>query len=268
MSQQSTITITQEQADFFREEGYLAVERITTDEEVVRMRGAYDEIFARRAGREEGMEYDVASADEEDTEPTLVQILEPGNYAEALRDSRYETNALAISRQLLGPGCVYVGAFALLKPARIGSATPWHQDTAYWDPALDDLESNLSVWMPLQPATVENGCLYYIPGSHRAEVAPHHHVNDDPKIHALELDEGYFDLSTSVACPLPAGGATFHGGRICHYAPPNTTEEPRRALVLAFRVTKPPLEPARDFYWQHQTDTYAAKKRGATRPGL
>ncbi len=120
MSQQSTITITKEQVDLFHEEGYLAVERITTDEEIERMRAAYDEIFARRAGREEGHEYDLAGPDEEGTEPALPQILEPRKYADDLRDTLYEANALAISTQLLGPGCHVVGAHAILKPARVG----------------------------------------------------------------------------------------------------------------------------------------------------
>ena len=92
MSQQSTITITNEQVDFFREEGYLAVERITTDEEMERMRAAYDDIFARRAGREEGHEYDLAGPDEEGTEPALPQILEPRKYADELRDTLYEAD--------------------------------------------------------------------------------------------------------------------------------------------------------------------------------
>jgi len=263
MSQQSTITITNEQVDFFREEGYLAVERITTDEEMERMRAAYDDIFARRAGREEGHEYDLAGPDEEGTEPALPQILEPRKYADELRDTLYEANALAISTQLLGPGCHVAGAHAILKPARTGVATPWHQDIAYWDPASDDLA--LSVWMPLQPATIENGCMHFIPRTHHSDVAPHHHIDDNPKIPGLEMDEGHFDLSTAVACPLPAGGATFHYSKTCHYTPPNLSEEPRRAFVLGFKVSQPPLDEPRDFHWQLETDTYAAKKREAAR---
>ena len=69
-----TIEISDEQVESFRREGYLAVERLTTDEEVARMRAAYDEIFARRAGRDEGMEFDLAGTDEEGSEAGLPQI--------------------------------------------------------------------------------------------------------------------------------------------------------------------------------------------------
>ena len=256
-----TIEISDEQVESFRREGYLAVERLTTDEEVARMRAAYDEIFARRAGRDEGMEFDLAGTDEDGSEASLPQILEPRKYAPALRDTLYEANALAVSRRLLGDQTRARGAHAILKPARVGSETPWHQDEAYWGPGENYL--SLSVWMPLQEATVENGCMHFIPGTHEWEVMPHHHINNDPRIHGLEVDAGHVDVSGAVACPLPAGGATFHYSRTFHYTGPNRSDVPRRAFVLGFGIALPPRENPRDFYWQKQTDTYAAQKRAA-----
>ena len=146
------VEISDEQVDFFRREGYLAVERLTSDEEVARMRTAYDEIFARRAGRDEGMEFDLAGTDEEGREASLPQILEPRKYAPALRDTLYEANALAVSRRLLGDETQARGAHAILKPARIGSETPWHQDEAYWLPDIPDRRA-LSIWLALDEAT-------------------------------------------------------------------------------------------------------------------
>ncbi|MEE2659824.1 MAG: phytanoyl-CoA dioxygenase family protein [Candidatus Latescibacterota bacterium] len=151
------------------------------------------------------------------------------------------------------------GSHAILKPARIGSKTPWHQDEAYWDPAANYL--SLSVWLPLQEATPENGCMYFIPRSHESDVRPHHHIDNNPKIHGLEIDDGQFNMNTAVACPLPAGGATFHYSRTCHYTPPNVSDEDRRAFVLTFAIDQLPPEMPRDFYWQRETRTYAATKR-------
>ena len=59
------IRVTEEQVEFFCREGYLAIERITSDEEVERLRATYDELFARRAGREEGRQYDLAGTDDD-----------------------------------------------------------------------------------------------------------------------------------------------------------------------------------------------------------
>ena len=71
---ESTLRITDEQVAFFQENGYLSIERITTDEEVAKMRKAYDEIFSSRAGRDEGNQFDLGGTDEKGKEAALPQI--------------------------------------------------------------------------------------------------------------------------------------------------------------------------------------------------
>ena len=268
-----TIRVNDEQVEFFCREGYLAVERITSDEEVERLRVAYDELFARRAGREEGRQYDLAGTDEEDAVATLPQILEPRDYASALRNTLFEANALAITGQLLEGRARYekvvaveevvdLGIHAILKPPGIGSETPWHQDEAYWDPGQNYL--GLSAWLPLQEATVENGCMQFIPRTHTWDVVPHHHVDGDPRVEALVVDEGRIDTTQAVACPLAAGGATFHFCRTFHYAGPNRSKQPRRALSLTACMPLPPREAPRDFYWQREKRTSAGRRREET----
>ena len=131
------------------------------------------------------------------------------------------------------------------QPAEDGVETPWHQDEAYWDPAYD--YEALSVWTPLQEATLENGCMQFLPGSHHRGVLPHHSIGHDIRIHGLETDA--VDSGLAVACPVPAGGCTIHHCRTLHYAGPNRSGEPRRAYILTFR--KPPTlrKIPRDFPW-------------------
>jgi ectoine hydroxylase-related dioxygenase (phytanoyl-CoA dioxygenase family) len=57
-------------------------------------------------------------------------------------------------------------------------------------------------------------------------------------------------VTRPVACPLPPGGATVHSGRTLHYAGPNTTDEPRRALIMAFFVEPRRLDQPRNYHWQ------------------
>ena len=223
------------------------------------MRKAYDLIFEQRAGRGEGMEFDLAGTDEEGKPADLPQILNPKRYSEELRDTLYEANALHISRQLLGEDVKPRGSHAIFKPAKHGAPTPWHQDEAYWNPSVQ--ADSLSVWMPLQEATLENGCMEFIPKSHTFDVKPHHHIDNNPKIHGLEVDDGIIDPSRAVACPLPQGGATFHMSRVFHYTGPNHSDIPRRAFILGFGIEGEQLAKPRDFYWQRVTETYAAKKR-------
>lgn len=243
--------VSKEQVDFFQVNGFLALEELAGPDEVAAMRELYDRLFAERAGRGVGDQFDLAGADEDGARASLPQILRPSYYAPELLDMPCRERALAVARALLGDAAQPMGDHAIMKPAGHGAATPWHQDEAYWSP---DLQYNsLSVWIPLQEATVANGCMHFIPGSHHLDVLPHHCINNDPRIHGLEVDD--IDDSTAVACPLPPGGATFHMARTLHYAGPNHTDGVRRALILGFGTpTKPYPEPRR-FPWNEQKQT-------------
>ncbi len=258
---QQTVRLEQWQIDFFQANGFLVLEQVTTREEVERMRAAYDEIFARRAGREDGMHLDPGGPDQDVNDITLEQILNPMAYHEDLRDTLYAANVRGIARQLLGEEASGGGGHAIYKHPG-GMETPWHQDEAYWGPAME--YRSFSVWMPLQDVTVEGGCMQFIPGSHRLpEILPHRHIGDDPRVHGLELVPGAYECRDAVACPLPAGGATVHLNNTLHYCGPNRTDVPRRAFILGGGLPARKRSVPRDFPWQHETDTVSQKTRKA-----
>jgi ectoine hydroxylase-related dioxygenase (phytanoyl-CoA dioxygenase family) len=151
----------------------------------------------------------------------------------------------------------------ILKPAGYGRETPWHQDEAYWDPGTR--YRSLSIWLPLDPASVESGCMQFIPGSHLGAVRQHRHIDNDPTVHGLVTDD--VDPSQAVACPIPVGGATFHHCRTLHYAGPNTTDRTRRAyiLVLSSRVERSETADSRP--WQAEEREALAKLKSLARPG-
>lgn len=257
-----TLTIRQEDIEFFQGNGYVVLDAIATQEELVELRRIYDDLFQRRAGREEGMQFDLAGADEEGIEATLPQILAPSRYAPKLNSMKFKERARLYAEQLLGGECEG-GDHAILKPPFTGSDTPWHQDEAYWSPELK--YSSLSIWMPLQDATVESGCMQFVPKSHLQGVLPHHPIHNDPRVHGLEVDN--FNESEVVACPIPAGSVTVHHCRTLHYAGPNRTAEPRRAYIQVFGLPTGKREEPRDFYWQEvqQTAREARAKEFADR---
>ena len=85
----------------------------------------------------------------------------------------------------------------------------------------------------------------------------HRHIDDDPLVHGLVTDD--VDTSEAVACPIPAGGATFHHCRTLHYSAPNTTAEVRRAYILVLggpprKSDKPAHRP-----WQTEEQEALAK---------
>jgi ectoine hydroxylase-related dioxygenase (phytanoyl-CoA dioxygenase family) len=260
-NREPTVVLTQEQIDFYHREGYLVLDAITTPQEVAWLREIYDRLFAMQAGREAGDQFDLAGTDEEGRAAALPQILGPSKYAPELKEGLYRVNALAVARQLLGPEAEPHGEHAIFKPARTGAATPWHQDEAYWDPTME--YESMSIWIPLQEATLENGRMQFVPGSHRQQVATHHSINHDPRIHGLEVDAA--DVSGAVACPIPAGGATIHHNRILHYTGPNTSDVPRRAYILLFGHKPRKTAEERDFYWNRQKETARQQRAEQTR---
>jgi ectoine hydroxylase-related dioxygenase (phytanoyl-CoA dioxygenase family) len=256
--------LTAEQVLSFHLNGFLSIPTpITDDAELTWMREVYDGMFARRAGRERGDQFDLAGSDEEGKAAALPQILSPAKYAPELSEGKYLATATEIVRQLFGPEATAHVAHAIFKPAGMGAPTPWHQDEAYWDPSFQ--YKSASIWMPLQEASIENGCLWFLPGSHEWPIVEHQPIGGNVKVHGLEMvDLGL--VQDPVACPLPAGGITIHRNRTAHYSGANTTDIPRRALILGTGLASRPYPGHRLFPWnevKHTAREERAKAAGS-----
>lgn len=247
--------LTEEQVVFFNQQGFLHIERMTTDDDVAMLREIYDDLFERQAGRDEGNQFDLGGADEEGQQASLPQILNPAKYAPELNDSLLLKNVQAVAMRLLGPEAKTSFAHAIFKPPHHGAETLWHQDAAYWNP--DMIHRGLSVWVPLQPATLENGCMHFIPGSDQFDVVEHQSINNDPRIHGLEIHPALRDryIKPIQACPLDAGGCTIHNGYTFHYAPANRSDIPRRALILMASIPGTKRIKPRRFPWMEEKQT-------------
>ena len=86
--------------------------------------------------------------------------------------------------------------------------------------------------------------MQFAPGSHKTDVFPHQSINNDPRIHGLELiPEEMKNVQNVASCPLPAGGATFHDAYMLYHTLPNRSNTPRRALILnAALPISPPFQ--------------------------
>ena len=239
------IRLTEEQVAQFQEQGFLHLDRLAEAEEIAWVREINDRLFADRVGWDRGEQFDLAGTDDPRVKPRLPQLMNPASHAPELEKAAFRQVAFAVARQLLGPDAERGDEHAICKPAADGAATPWHQDQAYWDPAF--AYEALSIWVPLQEATLLNGCMQFIPGSHRGEILSHHSIGHDVRVHGLETDQA--DPQRAVAVPLAAGGCTIHHCRTLHYAGPNRSGQPRRAYILTFRNPPLRLDTPRDFPW-------------------
>ncbi len=259
--------LSESQTDRYKKEGYLALESMCPADEVLQIRSTLLGLFDNRTGYNEGAQYDFVSRDDPSKPAKFPSLHDPRHYAPELLKTQYHERTLALAKQLLGPQAALYGEHALLKPALTGPKTPWHQDEAFRSP---DFEYNeLSIWLALQPATEENGCMQFIPGSNKLGVLEHSSPGGDKTLHPLECC-GNFSPEQAVPEPLQPGGCTIHDVRTLHFTGPNTSAAPRLAYILIYN-TPPVYKPGRrEFPWLEGrwTDSQTRKKAWYRRGGL
>jgi ectoine hydroxylase len=120
-----------------------------------------------------------------------------------------------------------------------GSPFPWHQDAPYWAFGCQHLDRLASVQIYLDDASIENGCLWVIPGSHRLGhiAAP----QDRGVIGRLYTDVSHIDGLSPFAITAPAGSAIFFDGYIVHGSQTNRTASDRRALIFTYQPPGLPI---------------------------
>lgn len=137
--------------------------------------------------------------------------------------------------QLIGPDIAIWNASLFAKPARVGTRTPWHQDGEYWP--VEPL-ATCSVWIALDDATRDNGCLRFLPGSHASQTLAPHHFSDAKDISLpLELDADSYNEADAVYIELEAGQISLHDVYLMHGSEANLTDQPRRGMTLRYMPT-------------------------------
>lgn len=222
MEVEISVDLTDERVHTFQEQGFLNLGRITTDKEIEWLRGVYDEIVKHYRGHIPDELVNAADGHA----PALVTIVSPEHVVPELKNTIFFRNARKAMARLFDvkKTGIISGWRLFFKPPHRGK-TPWHQDAAYRPPP----HHGGTVWMPLDPATLESSCMHYLGGSHRGGLRPHSFHFD----HLVTEDA---DDAQAVACPLSPGEATAHHCMTLHYASPNKTDRPRRALAVVFQV--------------------------------
>ncbi len=136
------------------------------------------------------------------------------------------SNVGAIIDALLGREALLTQDMALVKPPG-GVAKPWHQDDAYFK--IAPLNAVCGVWIALDEASADNGCMHVWPGGHHVGALRHYHADD------CEIVPDRLTNEQTVAVPLPPGGAIFFSGLLPHQTPINNSNMRRRALQFHYR---------------------------------
>ena len=137
--------------------------------------------------------------------------------------------------QILGSDFALWNSSFFAKPAINGHATPWHQDGQYWP--IRPL-ATCTVWLAIDDANVENGCLRFIKGSHKDKKLKNHNVNDNKNLTLnQELDEEEYNENDAVNLILKRGQISLHDVYLVHGSEANKSSMARRAITMRFMPT-------------------------------
>ena len=156
----------------------------------------------------------------------------------------YDTSFLNVARnqgildmvaQLIGPDFALWNSSFFAKPAGNGKRTPWHQDGEYWP--IRPL-ATCTVWIAVDAATPENGCLRVIRGSHQERRLRRHRTVDAPDVTLTqELLPDEYDERLAVDLELEPGQISLHDVFLLHGSEANTSDRARRGMTLRFMPT-------------------------------
>jgi phytanoyl-CoA hydroxylase len=117
----------------------------------------------------------------------------------------------------------------IFKPPRIGGEVVCHQDSTY---IYTEPESCVGFWFALEDATVENGCMHFIPGAHKAPLKKRNYRHADGHIINEIIDESPFDTEQALPAEASAGTLVVFDGRAPHLSGPNRSGKSRHAYTL------------------------------------
>ncbi len=207
--------LTQQDVEFFRKNGYyLNREQLFSPEKLDGLEAIFEQHLADKGDK---------LSDELDTphfrDPRLLEYL--------LSDE-----VLDLVEPLVGPDIALWTSHFISKEPFVGRATPWHEDSAYWDGRLSQYDRIVTVWLALGPSTRENGCMRVIPGTHDngfSEYRPTDMTRQTFHAEIIEVDE-----SKAVDFELQRGQSSLHDGRIMHGAKPNTSPIRRTGYTMRY----------------------------------
>lgn len=226
--------LSDEQVAFYHEHGYVAGIRILTDEQVDRL---CDELAKLTDPAHPGnsLFYEFHTNESTDPRLTLFHALGAWRIAPAFHDLLWHPAFVVPASQLLGGAVRFWHDQLFCKPARHGGVVAWHQDYSYWTRTVP--MQHLTCWIGLDDSLRDNGCLQYLPGSHRWDLLPMPTLAGDMEgLRQVLSPEQAARFEQPQPIELRRGEASFHHPLMVHGSFANATDRPRRATVInAFR---------------------------------
>lgn len=221
--------LTDDQVQFFHDNGYLSGIRMLNDEQVETLCEELRQI-QDPAHPAHHLFYEFHSNESKIPDTVLFHALGAWRITPGLHDVLWNPAFTAPASQLLGGAVRFWHDQLFCKPAHHGGVVAWHQDYSYWTRTKP--MSHLTCWIGLDDATRENGCLCYVPGSHNWELLPITGLAGDMDAIQTVLSDEQKRQFKPVYVELKKGEAAFHHPMMVHGSYENRTAHARRAAVI------------------------------------
>lgn len=223
--------LTDGQVDQFSGDGFISGIKMLEEDQIEKLR---DELAVIADPKHEGHElfYEFHSNESTDPSTILFHALGAWRITNGLHDVLWNPRFLVAASQLLGNAPVrFWHDQVFWKPPKQGGVVAWHQDYSYWTRTVPI--AHLTCWCGLDDSTKENGCLQYIPGSHKWGLLPKPVIAGEMEgIKDFLSEEQKKAFDHPAFAEVKAGEAIFHHSLTLHGSGANRSEKPRRAFVI------------------------------------
>ncbi|MBZ0294595.1 MAG: phytanoyl-CoA dioxygenase family protein [Anaerolineae bacterium] len=220
--------LTQQQIDSYRDNGFVVIENFLTPEELAEWRQSVDEAVAQRDDRKLA-DGSMRSGDSY-YDKVFVQRINLWQDHEGMRKLMLDPRLGKMAADLAGVDGIRIWHDQALIKKPWANPTGWHLDNPYWSFSS---RNAISIWVALDDATLENGCLYFIPGTHKTATWEIN-VGIGQNIGDLFVQYPEWGKMNSVPAPMKAGSCSFHNGLLAHGAGANMTNGWRRAMTCGY----------------------------------
>ncbi len=232
--------LTPEQIQSFRDDGFLTYgKRVLTDEQLTQMREGLDNVLSGKSKAESLSNMGSGGL-------VVTQVVNVWEAEPAFKEHLYQSEIVPMIAQLMDTDTVRVWHDqAQIKPAFNGGPTIWHQDHPYW-PVIQPADL-VSAWVALEDATIENGCMWMVPGSYKWGRYKDGTIGQEEDQLSPNYDPAVLPAGAKVEivpCEVPAGHVVFHHCLTWHGAPPNKSEHPRPAIAVHYMPGYTRYEPS------------------------
>lgn len=208
--------LTGAQVEAYRRDGYVLYhDQLFKPDEMERLRTIFEEQLAQKGEK---------LSDELDTphfrDARLLQFL-------------MDDKVLDLVEPITGKDIVLWSSHFICKDPFIGRATPWHEDSAFWEGRLTGYDNIVTVWLALDRSNKENGCMSVVPGTHSNGFSKYTEADLSRNTFRRQIAETV-DESKVVYFELEPGECSLHDAKIVHGAKPNTSRHRRCGYTMRY----------------------------------